>query len=79
MDKLSNIAISIWGRYAGMTRGQQIGALVNLSIDILLCLLLLAMLYVGFTRDFNAFYFWIPFLIFVLWRRYILNKIRWSA
>ncbi|MGH6651108.1 MAG: hypothetical protein ACREB7_08255 [Sphingopyxis sp.] len=61
-----------------MTTKQKILELLQLLADMALTIFLLLMIVVGLTRDPNAFYFWVPFLSFVLWARVRQARRRWA-
>lgn len=65
-------------RYRAMTTKEKILELLQLLADTTLTIFLLLMIVVGFTRDPNAFYFWVPFLSFVLWARVSQARRRWA-
>jgi uncharacterized membrane protein len=65
-------------RYRAMTTKEKILELLQLLADTALTIFLLLMIVVGFTRNPNAFYFWVPFLSFVLWARVRQARRRWA-
>lgn len=77
MNKLWNNLILLRGSYDAMKRGEQMSAIFHLSIDIAIFIFFVAEIIVGLTQDFNAFYFWVPFLAVILWIRFKQARQRW--
>ena len=65
-------------RYDAMLPKEQASALFNLSIDVLILFFLVVAICVGFTKDFNIFYFWVPALSVLIWFRLKQARKRWS-
>lgn len=67
------------GRYDAMKPGEQFWAIWHLSIDVLLVMSLMLMVYLGLTQMVGAFYFWVPFLGILTWVRFKQARRRWSS
>lgn len=50
----------------------------QVSIDIMLLFFFAAAIVTGLTKDINTFFFWIPFLAFILWFRFKQARKRWQ-
>jgi len=70
--------VMLRARFEIMPPSGQFWAIVHAGIDALLVIFLGFFIYVGLTADFNAFYFWVPFLAFVAWFRLKQAKQRWA-
>lgn len=71
--------ILVRSRYDAMPSSQQFWVLFNLFVDVIIAVFLCMMIYQGIESDINAFYFWVPFLSFVLWKRYKMTLERLSS
>lgn len=70
--------IMVRARYDAMTPAEQYSALRNLGVDLALLVFFGAMVLVGLTSNFNAFYFWVPLLCFFVWIRFKQARERWD-
>lgn len=78
MNKILGYGLLVRARYDAMEPKEQASAIWNLSIDIVVLLFLVLMIYVGLTKVFSAFYVWVPLLIFLAWFRLKQARKRWS-
>ena len=61
-----------------MTAPTQFSVVFNGVIDLFLLSYILFLFLFGITEDISQFYFWIPFLVFVLFVRFKQTKERWK-
>ena len=69
MSKLWSWIVIISAHFVALPEGERRWVLFQLSIDMVLLSFFAGAVFVGFTKDFNAFYFLVPFLAFVVWSR----------
>ena len=65
-------------KFGTMPTAWQLYALLNMLLDAFLLAFLLGMVWVGATKDPNAFVIWVPLLAFVCWFRFKQAGRRWS-
>jgi len=78
MSKLYHAIVAVWMRFSVMSDGAKYMAMFHLTIDLLLLAALAGFVFVGLTRDSNAFVVWVPFLSVVLYFRVKQTRARWT-
>ena len=78
MGRLVGLFYAIRGHYDAMDPKTQSAARRHLSIDLVILIFLGLMVWVGLTRDPNAFYIWVPLLCVFAWVRFRQARQRWS-
>lgn len=62
-----------------MSPNEKASAILNLLLDAALWVFFVLMVIVAATRNSNAYVFWVPFLLFVGFKRYQQAGHRWAA
>ncbi len=70
--------VLVKARFDAMTSAEQISASFHAIVDSFLVIFLLFGVWIGFTSDPYVFFFWVPFLAFVAWRRLGQLRERWN-
>ena len=78
MSKLYHAIVAVWMRFSVMPDGAKYMAMFHLTIDLLLLTTLIGFVFVGLTRDPNAFVVWVPFLSVALYFRVKQTRARWT-
>ena len=65
-------------KFGTMPTAWQLSALLNLLLDAFLFAFLIGMVFIGMTRDPNAFIIWVPLLAVACWFQFKQAGRRWS-
>ena len=61
--------IKIWLNFQNMSLKKKFFIFLNLAVDVFVFMFLCMFLWEGFTKDFHALFFWVPFLAVITFFR----------